>query len=276
MRSGRIRIRRATTVAALAVVLVAGCSDNHQTAAPYQLSDNVQFSYRWSSTPGLGLDSDAAIVTRATIESAFIATIMRTTNKSDEGKFTYPGYTRAVAPVMTNAPGSLYSVWDAGTLDSWVPVHGTAYAYLVSVQKSSGDATAHTMDALACVWFNGLSVSLQPESFRSLFVLVPQAVRLKLRAPQDETPKLTALGHGPSRYPTTDVFGQWSVESVAVNSSWIQAKGVPYEDPCLGLPNNPVPPEQLNTTELTYYPKHLPALDPVPGWAATNAEPTKP
>ncbi|WP_405138853.1 hypothetical protein [Nocardia sp. NBC_01388] len=264
------------TAAAFAALLLAGCSDDHQSATPYQLPDNVQFSYRWTATPGLDLESDPAIVTRATIESAFIATVTRTTDKSDIAKYTYPGYIRAADPAVRSKEPNLYTLWDAGTFDTWVPVHGTAYAYLVSLQKSSGDPSARAMDALACVWLNGLSVSFQTPNYRSLMdpALVPQAVTLKLRAPQDDTSKLTALGHGPARYPTADVFGQWSVESITVNSSRIQA--VPYQDPCAGLPNNPVPLELLNTTSLTYYPKHLPTLDPDPGWAATTVEPPKP
>ncbi|WP_157556203.1 hypothetical protein [Nocardia acidivorans] len=235
----------------------------------------MQFSYRWTAAPELDLNSDAAIVTRAVIESAFIATITRTTDKQTIGTYTYPGYTRAVDPAIRDEDNSLYSVWDAGNLNSWAPLHGTTYAYLVSLRKPSGDPAARTIDALTCVWFNGLSTSLEPGKYQSLFVsaLLPQAVELTLTAPQDETPRLTALGHGTARFPTADVFGQWSVTSMQVKTRWSK-KDSGYQDPCATLPSNPVPQEQLNSTDVTFYPNQLPTLDPYPGWPADTEPPT--
>ncbi|WP_330183626.1 hypothetical protein OHB26_08345 [Nocardia sp. NBC_01503] len=264
--------------AVLSACLLTGCSTDH-APAKYQLPENVQYNYRWTAATGVDLTSDAAIVTRAVIESALIASITQTTTKRDIGKYTYPGYTRAVDPAIGDQDNFLYNAWSVSNLDAWGPVHGTAYAEIVSLQKSSDARAPRSVDALACVWFNGLSISLSSPSikYRSLFepALAPQAVKMKLLAPQDETPKLTALGQGPARYPTTDVFGDWSAESIEVNSSWWAARASkPYQDPCAALPVNPVPPEQLATTTVTFYPAHLPTLDPYPGWPADAEHPT--
>ncbi|MFE3192252.1 hypothetical protein ACFXHA_24800 [Nocardia sp. NPDC059240] len=163
---------------------------------------------------------------------------------------------------------NLYDVWNSGQLSSHGSIHGTLYAYLVSLQESSGVQSDHTVDVLTCVWFNGLTASSSSSDFHSLMVGVPDAVTLKLRAPQDETPKLAALGQGPARFPTVNVFGDWLVESISVDSSRFKSKGVPYNDPCTSLPDNPVPPDQLNAQPMSFYPNHFPTLDPSPGWPA--------
>lgn len=271
-------IARCIPAAALATCLLTACSAEPSTPTKYQLPENAQFSYRWTATPGLDLNSDAAIVIRAAVESAFLATMTRTYSENNVGKYTYPGYTRAVDPAMGDKDQSIYKTWDASRLDVWGSVHGTAYPYLVSLQKAADYPTTHVVEALTCLWLNGVSVSLnRPDEYRSPFnsALVPQAIKMKLRAPQDETPKLTSFGQGSARYPTTDVFGDWSVESMDVNSSWINAwTRKPYDDPCAALPGNPVPPEQLATTTLTFYQAHLPTLDPSPGWPADAERPT--
>lgn len=273
----RHRLARRAAAAVLAACVLAGCSNSQPPPAEYQLPDIVQFSYRWAGAPGLDLTSDAAIVTRAFLESAFIASVSQTTAKSDIGKYTYPGYTRAVDTAIGEQDKSFYHSWDPGLLDALVPVHGTAYAYLASLTTPPGDTSGRTVDVSTCLWFNGLSVSFTPDKYRSLidYALVPQAVKITLRAPQDNTSKLTAFGQGTARYPTSDVFGEWTVSSVEVNSSWHRMRSG-YQDPCAALPNNPVPPELLNTTRLTFYPNHLPSLAPYPGWPTDNSDPARP
>ncbi|WP_196054545.1 hypothetical protein [Nocardia aurantiaca] len=177
-----------TAVFVSAVIMAAGCSNDHEPAAPYRIPDRAQFSYRWSAAAGLPLDSDPAIVTRATIESAFIAAAGKTTDKPDDSTG-YPGYKHAVAPTRNNPQnyrersGSidyLYDAWNSSNLSSHGSIQGTVYAYLVSLQKAPGDQPVHTMDAMACVWFNGLTASSSSGDFHSLMVAVPDAVTLKM------------------------------------------------------------------------------------------------
>lgn len=264
---------RRIAVTVLSLCLLAGCSTDH-TATQYQLPDSVRFSYRWTAAPDVDLASDAAVITRAVIESAFIAASTHTTGRQDIGKYTYPGYTRAVDPAIGDRDNLFYSRWSESNLDTIGPVNGTVYAEIASLRPLSD---AHTVDALTCVWLNGLSIGLSaPTKYRSLFepALTPQAVTMKLRAPQNESPKLNTVGRGPARYPADDVFGNWSVESIEVNSGWWAARAhVPYQDPCAGLPASPVPPEQLAITSVTFYPAHLPTLAPDPGWPADTEHP---
>ncbi|MFF2557319.1 hypothetical protein ACFVUS_40400 [Nocardia sp. NPDC058058] len=264
-----VRFRRVVPVV-LAGCLLAGCSDD-ATPGKYQPPEAVQFSYRWTATAGVDLTSDAAIVTRAVIESSFIAAITGTTSERDIGKYTYPGYTRAVDRAVADKDPSPYKVWDSSILGTAPPLHGTTYLYLAALNPSANATAPRTVDALTCVWFNGLSKDVSPpEKYASLRnpALTPQAVKLKLRAPQEDTPKLTALGHGLSRYPVSDVFGDWSVESIEITNR--DLKGRAYQDPCVDLPGNPVPPEQLAVTGLTFYRDPLPTLDPSPGWPAAQ------
>lgn len=240
--------RRAQFTVALTFVLATGCGQNAevgktpgpQEIAGYQLPADIQFTFHWTAQKGLDLTSPPAVVTRAFMESMDITMLSNMRGG-------YQGYDRVTRHLddlhfATNFPQS--------------PVSGTWYQHLLKLERD--DRGWH---AIVCTWENGLTYHDGPsfETNSGSGALEARASSIDLQPPPLDKPQRTNSGGGPARYPSNDVFENWSVPSADL------AAPVEYRQQCQALVDNPVPAELRTTTPQTFdHP--LPSLPPTPGW----------
>lgn len=251
--------------------LVSACTSGQPEV--YRIPGDFHFNFRWSASPGLDLTSDPAIITRAFVESSFIAEASGTASQYDDrGKYTYPGFARfATRPpdgVIPHIGGYILGPTSATT-----PTYGTVYAYLIELSRTrSGD-----WHALACTWINGVTQARGPNKYRTYDTnaLDPHAISLDMAPPPAGQPTRTTAGSGSARFPVNDVFGGWTLmETAMTDKSNTGGEKGQYRDPCDLLPDIPLPPELRIRDYASYlgaeYPEPLPTLPPVPGWPADN------
>lgn len=248
VRGFTLRRRRVTTAAAVfALALATGCGRDAthvdaESNAPdaYSLPSSVKFTYQWTATPGINLQSPPAIVTRAFIESMSI-----TMQSNMQGG--YPGYYNKIDRLKDLHFGTNYPLTE---------VSGTYYQRLLKL-----DHTGDAWHAVVCTWENGITYRVGDayETNNGAGALLVNATSIDLLPPASTEPQTVSSGQGTARFPTNDVFGGWTVPSAKL------VAGSDEKRECQALPDNPVPPNLQSTTSQRFdHP--LPSLPPTPGW----------
>ncbi|MGV9832941.1 hypothetical protein ACWDUL_01870 [Nocardia niigatensis] len=273
------------------MAVLAACATD---AAPtYRIPDQLKFNFRWSGEPGLGLTTDAAIIARAYMESAFIS--YSTSSDSDRpapNKYSYPGYDLA-----SPKPGAdemvIGGMTMAGLAPSGTQTLGTFYAHLLELTADgSTQVNPPVWHAVMCIWVDALdnkpqrpkdtqtstsAVDVQYQPFMNLGSGphdsgTGRTVRLTMQQPPAGRPTRLSAGEGPARYPTTNVFGEWKITKANMTDSGSDpgpdSRG--EANICANRPDNPVPPELRNRDYHTESDVPAPTLDQYPGWPASK------
>jgi hypothetical protein len=240
------RLAQLLTSVFVAVPLLVSCSGHH-AAGGYRLPGSIHYNNVWSAEPEIDLVSPELIVARAFFESLDI-TMQTGTNTA------YPGFKER----LPHSPfkSDYHFEWDFDPPRSAQPMYGTLYWRALEV-KQEPDAVRVT----ACEWQNALAFPDGDKYAQDLpaVAMPPRAEWVELRPPSAGVNERTSEGTGPGRYPTTDVFGGWTIKDASLVSD------KHYHDQCSATPDNPVPTELRGNTPKTFD-KPLPALPPVPGW----------
>ncbi|MEC3914415.1 hypothetical protein [Nocardia sp. CDC160] len=272
------RTLRRLAVTGVLVATLAACT----TSAPtYRLLDRLQFNFRWSAEHGINLTSDASIIARAYMESAFISYRTDPTGNPwpTPNKFSYPGYEHA-----SPERGSSNMRLDGMSMALYEPADtrtvGTFYAQLLELTSDTNPQTWH---ATMCVWVDGLDVkSDHPgddpfgDRYRPFvnvgsgdnFTGTGRTVRLTMQPPSTGRPTRNSAGEGPARYPSNDVFGDWKVTDAKMTDSGTDFPGEP--NLCADRPDNPVPTALRARDSRKSSDTPAPTLDPYPGWPASK------
>ncbi|WP_157184888.1 hypothetical protein [Nocardia niigatensis] len=263
------------------------------TSTPgYRIPDRFEFSFRWSAVPGIVLTSDAAVIARAYMESAFISYRTDPTGNPwpTPDKFSYPGYDRA-APQRGKPDMRLDGM--SMPFDEPRDTHtlGTFYAHVLELKpddsahppESQSQSAQPTWHAVMCVWVDGLDLKSSPaekDPFNGQyhpFVNVSGAgtlpdggrtVRLAMQPPPTGQPTRLSAGEGPARYPTTDVFGHWKITDAKMTDPGTNSHG--EQNLCADRPDNPVPAALRGRDSRTGSDVPAPTLDPYPGWPGSK------
>lgn len=210
-------------------------------------------SFRWESTPRTDLDSPAAQLVRATVESDEITLTLGR-------RYTYPGYIDAAgehSTPRTNGPrGGI----------------GTLTMKLVELEQ-----TPDAIDALACLDTSQVSTLLDGQYVlpkqSPFYVLHAYRISARLAEPSTKPPDSQALREtvvpkethplsgppGRSARPTADVFGDWEITEFAMSAApEDRAPCLEWAEQRWGGPNPPAP----TRTE-----SEPPVIEPFyPGW----------
>ncbi|MFJ9366438.1 hypothetical protein ACIRRA_18755 [Nocardia sp. NPDC101769] len=284
------RFKSAWRLVSAALGLTALLTACTNSAPAYQIPDELEFSFRWSAEPGIGLTSDAAIIARAYMESAFISyrTDRHGWPMAMPSKYSYPGYAAA-----SPETGDHYIRGDGLSMAYLEPPStrtvGTFYAQLLelktddSTQPGVPQTTPPTWNATMCVWVDGLDLKSSPadkDPFNGQyhpFVNVSGAgtlpdggrtVRLTMQQPPSGQPTRLSAGEGPARYPTTDVFGDWKITEAKMTDPGTNSPG--EQNLCADRPDNPVPAALRGRDSRTESDVPAPTLDPYPGWPGSK------
>lgn len=257
-----------STVGLLLAGVLPACSPN-EPPPPYEWPETFQFNFRWSSNSGVDLTSGPAIVTRAYLESGFLADAAR---PQDPEKYFYPGFSSTRLPNHYGERGL------GGEARAGRTIRGTFYAHIVEVKpvrdlRTSVSTTADGWEMSVCTWLNGLTIDYGAAEYDSAEynALYPVRLTYTITPTESRNPLPPATnGSGPSRFPTIDVFAGWRMFSV--DGGGYESEKNP-DQTCTTLPDNPVPLEVLalmrpqGATHFTSS-EPLPTLDPYPGWPA--------
>ncbi|MEC3953818.1 hypothetical protein VMT65_12330 [Nocardia sp. CDC153] len=270
--------------AAIALGLTMTLTACKSDAPTYRIPDWFGFNFSWSAEPGVGLTTDAAVIARAYLESAFIS--YRTDPIGNPwptpNKFSYPGYERAYQPY-----GSAEMRLDGMSMPQEEPANtrvvGTFYARLLELKTDDAAQGSQTpWHAVMCVWVDGLDLQSPPDKdpFGGRyhpFVNVGtggslngtgRTVRLAMQQPPSGQPTRLSKGEGTQRYPSTDVFGDWKITDAKMTDSGTDSPGDP--NVCADRADNPVPTALRARNPLTPSDTPAPTLDPYPGWPASK------
>ncbi|WP_162958667.1 hypothetical protein [Nocardia yunnanensis] len=288
-----VQVARPVAIALTAVAMLAACAPD--VAPKYRIPDRLGFNFRWSAEPGVGLTTDAAIIARAFMESAFISyeTHHIDSDRPEPNEYSYPGYERAYPRL-----GADEMVIGGITMAGLGPdgVVGTFYAHMLEVKtvESAQPQTAQDSppewQATMCVWVDALDLNFKPNNELTANTHTAEAgyypfmnygsgphesgtgrtVRLTMQQPPAGRQGRLSSGEGSARYPTTNVFGEWKITKANMTDSGpgAGADSGGAVNICADRLDNPVPSELRNRDYQAKSDVPAPTLDPYPGWPA--------
>ncbi|WP_139180024.1 hypothetical protein [Gordonia westfalica] len=214
------------------------------------------YSARWSAPPNIDLTSQPAVSVRAFFESAYLASSLAP-------RYGYPGFAEQVSPPTQ------FGVFNiAGLKPADISLlTGTQYMHIARLDFDRVDAH---WNAVVCTWSNGMTQQTDDDRqkiggpWRSNKVT---PATISLRPPEgvaDATTRPHSAGRGPSRYPVTDVFGDWRTVAATYYEGAEMAT-------CDALTDSVLPPELRHIDAAhEYRTTPLPTLPPYPGWSIAN------
>lgn len=269
---GRV-LRRFTGLSMTAVLLLAGCSSNHQPQQPTPtpstpagwpatLSD---FTVVWTAEPGIDVTTRPAVAVRAYAESYLLARL------TGDDRYLYPGFQQAVDRNQpADHPTGTQFLWPK-LKDPQRPWVGTEQAHILSIASSGRDVTVVT-----CEYLFGAADEGRHRGYSPIIAQPPPdsgiyPMRITITAPATVGPPL-APQSGPARAPSIDVFGGWRITSH--QGGYIAGYGLAPEWPDVAQDTDacrakaPPHPDLIRGGE---YPRSdFPTLPPAPGWPAPS------
>jgi len=257
----RVRLQKSLVACgiALSILGVTGCEAKSQETTvsppagwPEALSD---FSMTWTGEPGVDLTSGPAVVVRAYIESYYLA------RATDEEKYLYPGFAQSVDANNPDGPKGTEELWpSANRPRTWI---GTLRQHILRVEQSEQNVVAfgcmYTYES-ATVQGDEIRKNTEPSPYGGI-----SAFRVGLKAPN--TGHTQDSQAGPSRAPSTNVFGEWRVTNhqggYLLTSEWPD-RGQDIDE-CRARAGGTTASRQT-VPERAYTKSDFPALPPTPGW----------